>query len=71
MDRVNRVLPKHVVRAQSSEQKQQALFLLLGEQFTEQHFPKQKVRKEILVSCFSIQNCIYISIDTFFYLGTS
>ncbi|XP_042223922.1 uncharacterized protein LOC121867864 [Homarus americanus] len=48
MDQVNRALAKHVTRPQGSELKQQALFTLLGPEFTTQHFPYHKYNVQIL-----------------------
>ena len=39
---MNAALSNRVLRPQDSEQKQQALFYLLGPEFTEQNFPRHK-----------------------------
>ncbi|XP_076066060.1 uncharacterized protein LOC143039707 [Oratosquilla oratoria] len=48
MERVNRGLARRVEGTQDSELKQQALFLLLGRDFTEQHFPYHKYNVQAL-----------------------
>ncbi|KAF2349284.1 Rab-GTPase-TBC domain [Trinorchestia longiramus] len=48
MERVSRALAKRIVAPQESEQKQQALFYLLGPEYTEQYFPRSTYRVDIL-----------------------
>ncbi|CAL4067437.1 unnamed protein product, partial [Meganyctiphanes norvegica] len=48
LEKVSRALGHRVMKPQSSELKQQALFLLLGREFTKQHFPRAQYNVAIL-----------------------
>ncbi|XP_047736303.1 uncharacterized protein LOC108672944 [Hyalella azteca] len=48
MEKVGRVLAKRITTPQDSEQKQQALFYLLGPEYTEQYFPTRTYSVDIL-----------------------
>lgn len=50
MEKVGKALSKRVIPPQDSEQKQQALFYLLGPDYTERYFPTSTYSVDLLVS---------------------